>query len=109
MTTYASFPVTEDQQSSEVVFNGSESSLEAPIVRSSGKGYSITALVCGIVGFVFLPYILGPLAIIFGALGMKRDGRGMAIAGLVLGIVQVVILLLVIALVGAMLASGGFY
>ena len=43
--------------------------------------------------------ILGPLAIIFGVIGMKRDGRGMAITGLVCGIVASLFSLLVIAAV----------
>ena len=58
---------------------------------------SVAALVCGIVGLFFGGLILGPLAIIFGAIGMKRDGRGMAIAGLVCGIVATLFSLLILA------------
>lgn len=59
-------------------------------------GLAIASLVCGIVGFVLMGFVvLGVLAIIFGAISLKKirrsggflTGRGMAIAGLVLGIV----------------------
>jgi len=43
---------------------------------------SITALCCGVVGIFFMGWLLGPLAIVFGVLGMKNDGRGMDIADL---------------------------
>ncbi|MCF7928191.1 MAG: DUF4190 domain-containing protein [Spirochaetales bacterium] len=66
------------------------------------------ALVLGIVGVVFswvpiLNFILGALAIILGALGMKKtpEKKGMAIAGLVLGIVTVVVGIIVVAVAGA--------
>ncbi len=69
-----------------------------------GNGFAVAALVCGIVGAVFglvpwtfwLAWILGVVAIVFGALGRRRaDGepiagrRSMATAGLVLGIVAI--------------------
>jgi hypothetical protein len=56
-----------------------------------GMGFSIAALVLGIIGLFVLPWLLGPLAIIFGALGLNRGGRGMAIAGLVLGVIDLVL------------------
>ena len=70
---------------------------------------AIAALVLGIGGIV-IPFggpIMSILAIVFGALGMKRqpDKRGMAIAGLVLGIIGVVwgvILIGIISCVGCM-------
>lgn len=53
-------------------------------------GFSITSLVTGIVSlltvfFIFPPIILGIVALVFGILGLKRGGKGMAIAGLILG------------------------
>ena len=69
-----------------------------------GNGFAVAALVCGIVGAVFgvipftfwLAWILGVLAIVFGAVGRRRadrqptaDRRSMATAGLVLGIVSI--------------------
>lgn len=70
------------------------------IVAASGKGKSIAALVCGILGIVgsFIPVVcyftlvLAILGIVFGAKGMKEakvtgEGKGLAVAGLVLGII----------------------
>ena len=67
---------------------------------NNGKGMSIAALVCGILGIVgsFIPvvtyftFILSILGIIFGVKGNKiakatGEGKGMATAGLVLGII----------------------
>lgn len=70
---------------------------------SNGKGMSIAALVCGIVGivgswiplvsyFTLIPAILG---VVFGSKGQKiakatGEGKGLATAGLVLGIIGTV-------------------
>jgi hypothetical protein len=68
---------------------------------NNGKGLSIAALVCGILGIVgsFIPFVgyftlvLAILGIIFGVIGMKKcnanggEGKGLAVAGLVLGII----------------------
>jgi hypothetical protein len=68
------------------------------------NGLAIAGLVCGIIGLLIANIILGPLAIIFGGIGLSRankgaSGKGMAIAGIVLGIVDVVIWIVVIAVV----------
>ena len=66
---------------------------------------SVVALVTGILGFVVPGSWL--LAIIFGAIGMKRTkdgslrGRGMAVAGFVLGLVVPLVVLLLIGLIFA--------
>ena len=106
-TVYASFPVSEQSTEQSI---GSQETTPSLIsaVRGGGPGLGIAALCCGILGFIFMPYLLGPLAIVFGALGLKNDGKGMAIAGLVLGILQVFLLLIVVLLVGAALGAG-FY
>ena len=62
-----------------------------------GKGFAITALVLGITAFFpgcclagfYGNWILAILAIIFGVMGMKGAGSGMAKAGLTLGIVSI--------------------
>ena len=66
----------------------------------NGKGMSIAALICGILGIVgsFIPVvcyvtlILSILGIVFGVKGQKiaketGEGKGLATAGLVLGII----------------------
>ena len=62
----------------------------------TGNGQAIAALVLGIVGLVLLNYILGPLAIIFGGVGLYRanhgaERRGMSITGIILGIVDLIL------------------
>ena len=105
MVVQASFPVTDSGVNTEVVSDNTNLAIEAP-ARSGGPGMGIAALCCGILGFFFLPFLLGPLAIIFGALGLKNSGRGMAIAGFVLGIIQVLLVVVVLLLVGAAISSG---
>jgi hypothetical protein len=78
-----------------------------------GNGIGIAGGVCGIVAVVlcwipFVDYVsivLGALAIIFGALGLRNAnahggaGKGMAITGIVTGIVALVISVLFLAVV----------
>ena len=68
---------------------------EETVVEES-KGFSIASMVLGILSVVFfcLWYLSIPcsiLAIIFGVIGMKKGGKGMATAGLVLGIIAIAI------------------
>ena len=78
-----------------------------PVKRSNG--FAVASLVLGILTIVFFftfwfDWILGALAIVFGALGISRANKGsgqkgMAIAGLVCGAVGVVFSILFIALI----------
>ena len=99
--TYASFPVNESPATQLSTLN------EAPPVISGGNGWGIAALCCGILGLVlwYLP-LLGMCAIIFGAIGLKKRGRGMAITGLILGIIKFILFLLLISYYGAMFLNG---
>ncbi|MFI2378972.1 DUF4190 domain-containing protein [Streptomyces sp. NPDC018964] len=76
---------------------------------SRTNGLAVASLCCGIIGLFLLNIVLGPLAIVFGAVARRRpaggNGAGMAKAGIVLGIVDVV-LWLVLLIVAA--NSGGF-
>ncbi|MEZ3177294.1 DUF4190 domain-containing protein [Streptomyces pimonensis] len=76
---------------------------------SRTNGLAIASLCCGVVGLFVLNIVLGPLAIVFGAVARRRaavkNGAGMAKAGIVLGVVDVV-LWLVLLLVAA--NNGGF-
>ncbi len=71
--------------------------------QNNGKGMSVAALVCGILGIVFcwvpvagwVVLVLSILGIVFGANGMKKakaagQSQGLAIAGMVCGIVGAV-------------------
>jgi Domain of unknown function (DUF4190) len=70
---------------------------------TDANGLAVAGLVCGIVGVFLANIILGPLAIIFGAIAWsKANGgaqrKGMAIASVILGIVDVILFVAVIAL-----------
>jgi hypothetical protein len=89
----------------------------APQMRRGGEsgarsnGLAIAGLVCGIVGLVVFAIVLGPLAIIFGSVGLSRANHGaehrtMAIWGIVLGVADIVLWLIVLAV---MSKHGGFY
>jgi|TARA_B100000767_G_C19422758_1_gene392677 hypothetical protein len=97
---YASFPVNNTTNAkTETISNVSESSNLLSPIAGNGKGMSIASMVCGITAIFFGGIVLGPLAIIFGAIGLKRDGRGMAITGLICGILASLWTILVIAAV----------
>ena len=71
--------------------------------RTGSNGLAIAGLVCGIVGLFLFNVILGPLAIIFGSVGLSKSNRGaahhtMSIAAIVLGIIDVAVFVLVLAL-----------
>ncbi|MCL2370107.1 MAG: DUF4190 domain-containing protein [Firmicutes bacterium] len=59
------------------------------------QGLAITSLILGIIGFVLmccgLGWIVGIPAIICGAMHLKRNKSGMAVAGLIMGIIATVI------------------
>ncbi|HEY3923726.1 MAG TPA: DUF4190 domain-containing protein [Acidothermaceae bacterium] len=81
-------------------------------VSSKSNGLAVAGMVCGIVGLVLFNVILGPLAIIFGCVGLARANRGashhhMAVAGIVLGVVDIA--LFVVLLVAASHNGGSLY
>jgi len=70
------------------------------------NGIAVAALVCGIVGLLCFQFILGPLAIVFGGIGLSKanqgaENYGLAVAGLVLGIIATVIAVGVIVAFGS--------
>lgn len=73
-----------------------------------GNGFGTTSLVCGLVGLLLFPIILGTLAIIFGGVALNRKERikGLGVAGLVLGIVDVVIGIIILSVLGSMFLWG---
>jgi len=80
--------------------------------RQRTSGLAIASMVCGILSLVFFwvplfGFLLGIIAIIFGAVAIRQigrepnlGGRGMAIAGLVCGIVGVAGWVIFIAWIG---------
>ena len=82
----------------------------SPRTRSKSNPMAVASLVCGIVGLFVLSVILGPLAIVFGSLGMRDAERGagryhgIALAGVIIGAIDVVLFLIAIIAV----SNGGF-
>jgi Domain of unknown function (DUF4190) len=67
------------------------------------NGMAVAGMVSGIVGLFVLGIILGPLAVIFGGIGLSRSkvsgaGRGQAIAGIILGVIDIVAYFVLVAL-----------
>lgn len=67
------------------------------------SGLAVTSFVLSLVGLFLFAGLLGPLAIIFGAISLSSisqdpriGGKGLAIAGLVIGIVETVICLVLV-------------
>jgi Domain of unknown function (DUF4190) len=74
--------------------------------RTGSNGLAIAGLVCGIVGIFLLNYILGPLAIIFGGVGLSKANRGgdhrtMSLWSIALGIFDLVLFGVVLALLAS--------
>ena len=79
-------------------------------VKPKTSALAVTSMVCGIVGLVIFGIVLGPLAIIFGAIATNRinekpqelEGLGMAKAGIICGIIAVVLwIVILIFILGA--------
>lgn len=84
--------------------------------QQESKGFSITALVLGILSitigccssWIGIPTSIA--ATIFGALSIskKKPGKGMAIAGLVMGIIGIVLNVIAIIMIVALGSSAGY-
>jgi len=73
-----------------------------------GKTYGIVSLILAIVGIFFAGIILGPIAIILGVMGRKRDdSKGLATAGLIIGIIVTVLAIIILIWWGAIIITGG--
>jgi lipopolysaccharide export LptBFGC system permease protein LptF len=65
----------------------------------SQNGFAIAGFILSLVGLFIFPLLFCTLGIIFSAIGLKSDYKGLAIAGVVLGVVGIVLWLVLIALV----------
>jgi len=77
----------------------------APLEHKRTSGMAIASLVIGIIGILIFGIILGPIAIILGALAKNEiskrpqelQGSGQATAGIVCGIIAIVVWVIVVA------------
>ena len=68
-----------------------------------GKGFAIAGMVCGIVSFFCFGFILGLLAIIFGAVAKNKGYQGgMATSGVVLGCIALALYVVCLVFLGSM-------
>lgn len=63
----------------------------------SQNGFAIAGFIFSLLGLFLLPILFCTLGIIFSAIGLKSDYRGLAIAGVILGVVGLVLWLVLIA------------
>jgi hypothetical protein len=84
-------------------------SAPAATATEGSNGFAVASLVCGILAVVlfftlWIPFVLGICAIVFGAIGISRANRmggrqkGLAIAGIVCGVVGILIDIAFVAL-----------
>jgi hypothetical protein len=101
---YASFPVTETQQTEIVETNNAE----LPTYKSGNPTWGILSVISAALG-ILLVIAASPasllaflLAIIFGAIGFKHKPNGLAIAGFIIGILPFALMavILIVFLVG---------
>lgn len=80
-------------------------STDTPVVEEK-KGFSVASLVLGIISILLsctgiFAIILAILSIIFGIFGIKKGGKGMAIAGIILSSLALIIAILFTIIFGA--------
>lgn len=75
--------------------------------KGAVTGAGVASLVMGIVGFIMFGIILGPLAIIFGAIAWSKDKDKLGLAGLILGIIDLIVPLILIGIVGFLVSELG--
>jgi hypothetical protein len=74
-----------------------------------GKTYGILSLIFAIIGIFIAGIILGPIAIILGVIGRKKDdSKGLATAGLIIGIIVTVLAIIGLIVRGASIIGGAF-
>ena len=72
-----------------------------------GKTYGIVSLILAIIGIFIAGIILGPIAIILGVIGRKKDdSKGLATAGLIIGIIVTVLAIIFLLWWGVFVISG---
>ena len=102
---YASFPVTETQQTEVVETNNAE----LPTYSSGTPVWAILSIACTLISLILIPNVLlmlvpSLLGIIFGAIGFNKKLKGLAITGFIFSLLIFILTLLLIVVI---LLSGG--
>jgi hypothetical protein len=104
-------PATNNPDETPVTLVNKEKSAKPDELNSAnktmgnGSGFAIAGFIASILGLFFVPILFLPLGIVFSALGLKSDLKGLAIAGLIIGIVGVLLFLILILLFAAALGA----
>lgn len=93
--------IIKEEQPVQKQENVNNSNTTANQPQKDKKGFSIAALVLGIVAIVlscvwYISIPCGILAIVFGTIGIKSSKRGMSISGIVTGIIGMIISIFII-------------
>ncbi len=104
---YASFPVTETQQT-EIV---ETTNVELPSYKSDKSLWAILSISCVLLSLILVPNVIAIsivslLGVIFGAIGFNKKLKGLAITGFILSLIFLIISLAVMLIV---LAFGGMH
>ena len=88
--------VVKEEQPVQKQENVNNNNTTANQQQKDKKGFSIAALVLGIVAIVlccvwYISIPCGILAIVFGTIGLRSSKRGMSISGIVTGIIGIII------------------
>lgn len=80
-------------------YNGEQNMYDSPMMQPEKKGQSIASLVLGICSFIawLIPlfgYPVSIVGIVMGAMGMKKGGKKMAIAGIICSSIGLLITLI---------------
>ena len=91
-------------------YNSSEQ-FQQPQKNSTNQGFAIASLVCGLLTIplfftVFLPYILGILAVVFGAVSLKSGKKGLAVSGIITGVIGMIITIVYIIVLFRLIYEG---
>jgi len=89
---YASFPVTETQQTDIVECDNTELTRN----RESSPIWGVLSFTCAILSILLIPnfyamFIAALLGVIFGAIGFNKKLKGLAITGFILGLPMTII------------------
>lgn len=76
---------------------GNNSNEEKKPEEKKGGGFGIVSFVSSIVGLIVAAVIFGPLAIVFGFLGIDKKNKGLAIAGLIIGVIDLMVGIIIMA------------
>jgi len=94
---YASFPVTETQQTEIVESNNAE----LPAYSSRNSLWAILSISCALLSLILVPNvfaiaIVSLLGVIFGAIGFNKKLKGLAITGFIFSLIFLIISLVAI-------------